>query len=118
MSASEAWLLADANAWKQIGLGDCSGLPGNRAELIWGVKGDPAGNRPHEYFARICDKATLTDSIPTRSRLADLIAPTTLKLNCPVSFAPFARSMEACLARNGCLTGFNFKVLANEAPCQ
>jgi len=119
VSASEAWLLADSGAWKVLGLTDCSELPGNRAEAIWGAKGDPDGNRPHEYFARMCRNVGLNDDVPNRKWLAEHLSPATLKANCPVSFAPFARSMEACLARNNCLTGFDFSSLAvNEAPCQ
>lgn len=118
ISASEAWLLADAEAWKQVGHPDCSQLPGNRAECIWGIKGDPDGNRPHEYFARMCRLANLNDNAPDRNLLAEHISTATLKTNCPSSFAPFAEAMEACLARHNCLTGFDFKALANEAPCQ
>lgn len=123
ISASESWLLADHAAWEALGLTDCSRLPGNGAEFIWGQKNDLEGNRPHRLFDRMFRdlgrKAGPESGIALRSELGETLSLETLKTNCPASFIPFARSMEACLAKRGCLTGFDFASLpANEAPCQ
>jgi len=87
-ATSESWLLADQNAWRQLGLKDASGFPAN-PEDSWGVRTDPNGNHPHQDFARACDKVGLADSRETRVLLAEKIDLTVLSEKCPVSFAAF-----------------------------
>ncbi len=108
VSASEAWLLADAAAWRQLDLRDASCLPGNRAELIWGKRDESGGNHPHRYFARICRSAGSEDNVAMRRRLGELITLETVARNCPASFAPFARAMRHCLARRHCVAVYDF----------
>lgn len=111
ISASEAWLLASESAWRACGLGVCTDLPGADAEIIWGARNDPNGGHPHRYFARICVQAGLSDSVPTRNMLGEHLSPHDLMANCPTSFIPFARSMEMCLARKGCVSNYDFNAI-------
>lgn len=115
VSASEAWLLADEAAWRQLGLRDPSGLPGNRAETIWGQRDDPDGDHPHRYFARICRSAGGEDGVSIRHRVGELLSMETLARNCPTSFAPFSRAMRHCLARCRCVAAHDFTSVLDDA---
>ncbi len=95
MSASESWLMADDVAWQLMGLRDPAILP-QRPETIWGPRDDPAGNHPHRYFKRVCDRANQPDNYTTRREIAERSALETLMRRCPVSFAGF----QAELARS------------------
>jgi hypothetical protein len=95
-SASESWLLADPNAWLQVGLPDTRTLP-QYPEEIWGVHNDPASNRPHNYFARMCQQAGQTDSRETRALLAIVSATEALGEKCPISFRGFADDFRAAI---------------------
>ncbi|WP_426489074.1 hypothetical protein [Cereibacter johrii] len=89
VSASEAWMLADKEAWRKLTGHEVANLPGKPEEL-WGEKRDPSSNRPHNIFARICAQEELADSSETRSLLAAHIDPGTLRRSCPASFTHFA----------------------------
>ena len=89
VSASEAWMLADKGAWARLTGADVPNLPG-KPEEIWGEKHDPASNRPHNFFARICQQEAISDCSDTRAKLAALIDPAILRKTCPVSFTHFS----------------------------
>jgi hypothetical protein len=93
MSASESWLLADREAWLQLGLEDGHVLP-RRPEHIWGEKHDPSSDRPHNYFARMCELVRKTDSREIRVELGNALAIETLKERCPISFKSFAAELS------------------------
>lgn len=88
MSASESWMLADAVAWKKLGLVDTSALPKN-PETIWGNRRDLSSNHPHPFFRRICKLAGVMDSTYTRWYIMHVADLTSLPTRCPVSFANF-----------------------------
>lgn len=94
VSASEAWMLADKQAWNALTGAVVENLPGN-PEQIWGEKDDPNSNRPHNYFARICQQESVEDCSDTRAQLAALIDPALLRATCPLSFPPFADMLLA-----------------------
>ena len=96
MSTSESWLLADPDAWRQIGLYDTSGLP-RRPEVIWGRRRDPLSNHPHPFFQRLCVKAAVQDSRATRVLLAAGSKLEVWRRRCPISFRQFADDAEAIL---------------------
>ena len=95
MSTSESWLLSDAEAWKQLGLFRNDVLP-RRPERIWGVRMDPDGDHPHQYFRRVCATAGESDSQDTRVRLATLMNVETVRKVCPASFSTFAEDIMRC----------------------
>ncbi len=94
MSASESWLLSDAEAWAALGLTDPAELP-KRPETIWGERDDHEGRHPHRYFAGVCKKAGVPDNRDTRVQIATAIVPETLAARCPISFPPFAEAIAA-----------------------
>lgn len=89
VSASEAWMLGDKEAWARLTGANVANLPG-KPEEIWGEKHDPDSNRPHNFFARICKQQGVSDCSDTRAKLAALINPAILRVTCPVSFTHFA----------------------------
>jgi hypothetical protein len=88
MSTSESWLLADAEAWRVLGLRDVDILPPH-PEVIWGPRDDPDGNHPHRYFARVCASARRHDDSETRWKVAEEWSLTALTKKCPISFIAF-----------------------------
>lgn len=96
-SASESWLLADAKAWRELGLTALNELP-NEPEELSGQRNNPASNHPHQIFTRICAKASVADSRETRVEIFRHSEPKTLQQKCPVSFAAFWQD----LAEAGC----------------
>lgn len=94
MSASESWLLADAQAWEKTGLKNQTGLP-KQPEKIWGQRRDPKSNHPHQYFSRICVEAGVSDSLETRVQLANLLNCKTVQKTCPNSFVAFINDIRA-----------------------
>jgi hypothetical protein len=96
MSASESWLLADDVAWSEVGLDDVSILP-RFPEKIWGIYNDPNGNRPHDFFSRVCVASGLPDNRETRVRIAQVTNLSKLRLKCPVSFQAFAQDLSESL---------------------
>ncbi|MBF0332098.1 MAG: hypothetical protein HQL40_00430 [Alphaproteobacteria bacterium] len=94
MAASESWLLADAEAWRAIGLEDGSCLP-RRPEEIWGKRDDPDGGHPHRFFARVCDEADVPDDRETRVALAERSDRRVLHDRAPFSFGAFWAELVA-----------------------
>ena len=94
MSASESWLLADAQAWNKLGLGTQAALP-KQPEKIWGKRTDTESNHPHQYFRRICVEAGVSDSRETRVQLAKLLNCKTVQETCPNSFVAFVNDISA-----------------------
>lgn len=92
--SSESWLLADADAWRAIGLSDIGQLP-RTPESCWGKRDDPAGNHPHRIFARICHLSDVADSRETRVDVAERSDMATVKRKCPKSFATFWSDLAA-----------------------
>jgi hypothetical protein len=93
MGTSEAWLLADANAWTNVAVTNRSGLP-RRPEEIWGRPHDPASDHPKCVFARICEASGAADNTTTRASLAEACALEELERSCPISFPPFATQVS------------------------
>lgn len=96
MSASESWLVSDANAWKALGLSASYSLH-SKPEELWGARNDPDGGHPHQYFARICKEADVPDNPDTRRQLGLLLSPAELQAKCPISFRPFQDQVLALL---------------------
>ena len=96
MSASESWLLSDADAWHQLGLDDLEVLP-TKPERIWGERRVPTSNHPHQFFRRVCAATDVPDSQATRTQIATDSTPDTLTSRCPVSFAAFADDTRVAL---------------------
>ncbi len=96
-STSESWLLADEEAWRQVGLVESSKLP-SKPETIWGGRNDHEGDHPHQFFRRICEEAQVADSRETRFRLAVYARTETIQQQCPVSFATFVDDLRMALA--------------------
>lgn len=88
MAASESWLLSDAEAWATVANYDGADLP-QRPESIWGVRDNPSGDHPHQYFARICDAANMTDNRETRVHIAEAMSLAHARARCPVSLDSF-----------------------------
>lgn len=93
MSASESWLLSDANAWREMGLQDCGILP-TEPEKIWGERRNPDGDHPHQFFARICRAAHVCDDRETRVNVASVSNSQILEEKCPISYACFATDLR------------------------
>jgi hypothetical protein len=91
-SASESWLLADADAWGELGLTALNELP-KEPEKLSGKRNDPKGDHPHRIFTRICDMAGVTDSRETRVKVFRNSEPNTLEQKCPLSFAAFRQDL-------------------------
>lgn len=92
MSASESWLLADAQAWSTITNRTNLHLP-SRPEEVWGARNDPTACHPHRMFANLCEQAGESDGHKIRLLLAEQIDLPTLRKNCPVSFEAFYDSL-------------------------
>jgi hypothetical protein len=95
-SASESWLLADADAWRELGLTALNELP-KEPEKLSGKRNDPKGDHPHQIFTRICDMAKVADSRETRVEIFRHSKPDTLRQKCPVSFAAFHQDLAAAV---------------------
>ncbi|MDN4632784.1 hypothetical protein QCD71_14765 [Sphingomonas sp. PsM26] len=93
MSASESWLMSDANAWDQV-TGRSEGLP-TAPETVWGQRNDPQGNHPHMLFGRLCDAAGVPDNRDIRFLIGQRSAVTTLSTKCAQSFVPFCNALLA-----------------------
>lgn len=87
-STSESWLLADRNAWAALGLPEADELPA-APEDLWGPRNDPAGDHPHQRFARTCQAAGVDDCRETRVAIAQQSDPRTLATRCRLSFTAF-----------------------------
>jgi hypothetical protein len=94
MSTSESWLLSDLDAWEEFGL-RCGGLLPPRPERIWGAPNNPAGNHPHQVFARVCRNAGVADSRETRVQIATDSDIETITRKCPTSFQTFRGDVAA-----------------------
>ena len=92
MSASESWLLTDANAWASMGLKNPHALP-KAPEEIWGKRADPLANHPHQVFARLCKEAGIGDNTPNRAQLMELTQSSSIAARCPVSFGAFVKEL-------------------------
>jgi hypothetical protein len=97
-SASESWLLADAAAWRGLGLRNAASLPA-RPEEIWGHRNDPNGGHPHQWFKRSCDEVNATDDRETRVQIANTSSPPVLRKRCPTSFAAFSDDLSNAAAK-------------------
>lgn len=97
MSASESWFLADADAWKDLGLTNPVILP-SHPEAIWGARDDPNGNHPHRLFKRVCVAADQPDSRETRCELAMKTDLSLLGRKCQRSFGEFVKDMSVLRA--------------------
>jgi hypothetical protein len=93
MGTSEAWLLADADAWVMLGATGRHELP-RRPEQLWGHPHDPASNHPKSVFARVCAANGIADTADTRVSLAETCAREDLERACPTSFPSFARQIS------------------------
>jgi len=93
MSASESWLMADADAWNQV-MGLSDGLPTN-PETIWGQRNDPQGNHPHQLFGRLCEAAGVRDDRDVRACLGVHSTVDKMSEKCGQSFVPFRDALLA-----------------------
>lgn len=91
-SAAESWLLADAAAWREVGLEDTALLPCT-PEDIWGERDDPKADHPHRIFSRVCDGAGMDDGRATYVTIAEAADIDTIARKCPVSFAAFRHDL-------------------------
>lgn len=89
MATSEAWLLADRNAWAAL-RAEAFGEWPSHPERCWGRPHDLASGHPKMLFARICRNNDIADNTDTRTRLAATSAIDELCRRAPVSFPPFA----------------------------
>ncbi len=94
MGTSEAWLLADADAWVDLGVADRNVLP-RRPEQLWGHPHEPASDHPKCVFARICAMSGIANTADTRVSLAETCTFEDLERACPISFPPFANRVSA-----------------------
>jgi hypothetical protein len=121
VSASESWLLADADAWMACGLPETHAamLPGD-PEAIWGQRDDPRSQHPHHYFDAVCAAAGHIKGVHGRNILAERLGIDAVKGKCPISFKPFADAVASCLAVAGCRPDHDFAALspgsANRCP--
>jgi hypothetical protein len=88
MSASECWLLSDANAWVQLGHTRPVELPGS-PERLWGTREDPESNHPKNSFRRACGRTNVKDNSMTRWRIARESDVVVIERKCPTSFGDF-----------------------------
>ena len=94
MGMSEAWLLADPDAWTAIGATAHAKLP-KRPEASWGAKDDPESGRPKHVFAAMCEANDIDDHAGTRRDIAEQANFDTVAQRCPISFAPFRAALAA-----------------------
>ncbi|WP_294328609.1 DUF4276 family protein [uncultured Sphingomonas sp.] len=88
MATSEAWLLADHEAWAALGAADFSEMP-RRPEECWGRPHDPVSHHPKMMFGRVCDANDIGDHSDTRAALAEVSSFDEMERKLPVSFPPF-----------------------------
>jgi hypothetical protein len=92
-SASESWLLTDAQAWAGLGLADRDLMP-QKPEKLWGARSDPSGNHPKHVFRRVCTSAGWEDGTEIRREVASLSRADELSRLCELSFVPFRKDVE------------------------
>ena len=98
-SASEAWMLSDSEAWREVGLDNTNVLPRGCPEDLWGERKNPAGNHPKHAFARAADAAGVSDDRETRRLISAASDLQTLRNRCPTSFSEFDQELQECCVR-------------------
>ncbi|MEY2926888.1 MAG: hypothetical protein RL367_1365 [Pseudomonadota bacterium] len=88
MSASESWLLSDADAWGAQAAFVVQELK-KRPEETWGKRDDPDSGHSHQVFNRVCEGAGRPDNRETRVAIAQSIDLQRARQACPVSLEPF-----------------------------
>lgn len=89
----EAWALGDREALAELLDIDAARLDYRPPEELWGNEDDPASNHPKCVWRRITEDQIAHAEIGERAR------PRVLERTCPESFVPFARDVDAALAR-------------------
>lgn len=87
----EAWGLADRAALSTLLGEDPASLDYGPPEGLWGDEKDPSSNHPKRVWERV------TRGEVTFSAVAEQVDVATLERECPESFPPFARDVEAAL---------------------
>jgi len=94
----ECWLLADEESFQMV-YGTLPTLPKN-PELIWGDKRDPKSDYPKHYLSRVLSQLSGREETGNQNvycRLAEHIAPGTLREKCSVSFRRFYSDFKRLL---------------------
>lgn len=94
VATSEAWLLADPDAWTAMGAGDTS-LARPRPEERWGRPHDPESGHPKMVFGRLCRDNGLVDDTALRAALAGTMDLAVVARRCPTGFPLFAAALRA-----------------------
>ena len=93
MGTSEAWLLADRDAWQQVGATDLRKLP-RRPEETWGRPHDPDSGHPKSLFVAVSEANQIAPDQDLRAELARRMSTNLVGTRCPRSFAPFSDAMR------------------------
>jgi hypothetical protein len=94
MGTSEAWLLADEDAWRALGARNLREIP-RRPEETWGRPHDPDSGHPKCVFHRLCADNDVVDDTATRAILAETCDLGRINAACPIGFRPFAAAMAS-----------------------
>jgi hypothetical protein len=92
MGTSEAWLLADAAAWRRLGATDLRKLP-RQPEETWGRPHDPASGHPKSLFEAVSKANRMAADQDLRAELARRLSISVVTAQCRRSFGPFRDAM-------------------------
>lgn len=90
----ECWLLGDIEGFENIGCSPQNSSLPPKPELIWGEQENPESNYPKHYLKRILENGGFPNNTETYQLIVNNNNLENLKQNCPLSFLPFAQSLE------------------------